>query len=86
MCLIYYEVFNHIESAVAREKLLKKRKREWKERIIKEMNPEMRRLNDDVFRFKKGDSYLRRNDRPGVGHVPIVIGIGLNARESTSIS
>tara|TARA_B100000965_G_C19590414_1_gene757695 strand:- start:1605 stop:1781 length:177 start_codon:yes stop_codon:yes gene_type:complete len=51
--LIYYEVFNHIEPAVAREKLLKKRKREWKERIIKEMNPEMRRLNDDVFRKKR---------------------------------
>ncbi|KYG75803.1 GIY-YIG nuclease family protein [Roseivirga spongicola] len=49
--LIYYEVFNHIEPAIAREKVLKKWKREWKERIILEMNPEMRRLNDEVFRF-----------------------------------
>jgi len=48
--LIYYEVFNHIEPA-ALEKVLKKWKREWKERIIKEMNLEMNRFFVSIRRF-----------------------------------
>lgn len=49
--LIYYEVYDHIEPAIARERALKKWKREWKERMIQEKNPEMKRLNEEVFRF-----------------------------------
>jgi len=49
--LVYYEIFDDIESAIAREKAMKKWNREWKERQIKTLNPEMRRLNEEVFRF-----------------------------------
>ncbi len=49
--LVYYEVFDDIGSAIAREKAMKKWNREWKERQIKEINPEMKRLNEQVFRF-----------------------------------
>ena len=40
--LIYYEVFDDIESAIARERAMKKWNRNWKERQIKEMNPDMK--------------------------------------------
>lgn len=49
--LIYYEILDDIESAIRREKAMKKWNREWKEKQIKEMNPNMKRLNDQVFRF-----------------------------------
>ncbi len=49
--LIYYEIFDDIESAIAREKAMKKWNREWKERQIKTLNPELKRLNEEVFRF-----------------------------------
>ena len=49
--LIYYEIFDDIESAIAREKAMKKWNREWKERQINTLNPEMKRLNEEVFRF-----------------------------------
>ncbi len=49
--LIYYEILDDIESAIAREKAIKKWNREWKERQIREINPEMKRLNNEVFRF-----------------------------------
>ena len=49
--LIYYEILDDIGSAIAREKAMKKWNREWKERQIKEMNPNLKRLNDQVFRF-----------------------------------
>ena len=38
--LVYYETFSRIEEAIAREKQLKKWNREWKVRIINEMNPQ----------------------------------------------
>jgi len=49
--LIYYEILDDIELAIRREKAMKKWNRAWKERQIKEMNPDMKRLNDQVFRF-----------------------------------
>lgn len=49
--LIYYEFFGDIESAIAREKAMKKWKRAWKKRQIKEMNPEMKRLNEEIEDF-----------------------------------
>ena len=49
--LIYYEIFNHIESAIAREKAMKKWNRAWKERLVREINPKMERLNEEIEGF-----------------------------------
>lgn len=43
--LVYYEMTNDIYAALNREKQLKKWKRDWKIRIIEEMNPEW----EDLF-------------------------------------
>lgn len=37
--LVWYEITNSIESAIAREKQLKKWKRKWKLNLIEEANP-----------------------------------------------
>jgi putative endonuclease len=37
--LVYYEEYNNIEEAIAREKQLKNWKREWKNILIEKMNP-----------------------------------------------
>ena len=42
--LVYYEMHEAVEVAIAREKLLKRWRREWKYRIIEQMNPEWRNL------------------------------------------
>jgi len=46
--LVYYEVHQNAESAILREKRLKKWNRVWKMRIIEEMNPDWRDLYDDL--------------------------------------
>ena len=38
--LVYYEIFDHIQSALQREKQLKKWRREWKIDLIDSLNPE----------------------------------------------
>ena len=38
--LVWYETYNQITEAIAREKELKKWRRDWKIRLIEEMNPE----------------------------------------------
>jgi putative endonuclease len=38
--LVWYESYNQITEAIAREKELKKWRRDWKIRLIEEMNPE----------------------------------------------
>ena len=43
--LIYYEVCDNIESAITREKQLKRWRREWKISLIEEMNPDF----DDLY-------------------------------------
>ena len=45
--LVYYETTDSIESAIKREKQLKKWHRQWKINLIKEMNPEFRDLSLD---------------------------------------
>ena len=45
--LVYYELTNSIESAIEREKQLKRWHREWKINLIKEMNPEFKDLSLD---------------------------------------
>jgi len=42
--LIYYEEYQSIELAIAREKQLKRWKREWKLNLIRSVNPELKDL------------------------------------------
>ena len=48
--LIYFEGFQNIEEAIAREKVLKKWKRKWKFNLIRKLNPEFNSLNEQVFK------------------------------------
>jgi putative endonuclease len=43
--LVWYEAYERIEEAIAREKSLKKWQRDWKIRLIEEMNPDW----DDLY-------------------------------------
>ena len=47
--LVYYEEFNEKESAMSRERQLKKYKRHWKENLINEINPHWRDLYEDFI-------------------------------------
>ncbi|WP_350290105.1 GIY-YIG nuclease family protein [uncultured Croceitalea sp.] len=47
--LVYYEGFESIESAILREKELKKWRREKKDNLISSFNPEWEFLNNDVI-------------------------------------
>src|SRR3989338_8782414 len=47
-CLVYYEIFFDPESAILREKRIKKWNRKWKWDLIKEKNPELIDLYKDV--------------------------------------
>ncbi|MBB4365495.1 MULTISPECIES: GIY-YIG nuclease family protein [unclassified Bradyrhizobium] len=44
--LVYTESFERAEEAIAREKQLKRRKRDWKIELIERENPEWRDLSD----------------------------------------
>jgi len=46
--LVYYEITENIESAIAREKQLKNWHHEWKVNLIKEFNPNLKDLFDDL--------------------------------------
>ena len=46
--LVYYELFGTIEEAIAREKEIKKWRREKKDALINSMNPEWRDLWEDI--------------------------------------
>ena len=46
--LAWYEMHGTMESAILREKQLKKWNREWKLRLVQEFNPEWRDLWDDI--------------------------------------
>jgi len=45
--LVYYEEYNDIRIAIAREKQLKNWNRIWKEDLIKKMNPEMKDISEE---------------------------------------
>jgi putative endonuclease len=47
--LVYFETTSDVKSAIAREKCLKRWKREWKIRLIKESNPEWKDLYNDLI-------------------------------------
>ena len=42
--LVYFELYENMDSAIYREKRLKKWQRKWKERLIKKVNPDWRDL------------------------------------------
>ena len=46
--LVYAEPHERIEDAIAREKAMKKWKRQWKLRLIRERNPDWRDLYDEL--------------------------------------
>jgi len=46
--LVYYEVTNDINSAITREKQMKKWNRQWKIELIEKRNPEWRDLYYDL--------------------------------------
>ena len=46
--LAWYELHGTMESAILREKQLKKWNREWKLRLVQEANPEWRDLRSDI--------------------------------------
>ncbi len=46
--LVYYEIFNDIKLAAAREKRLKEWKRQWKIELIEKMNPNWRDLYQEI--------------------------------------
>ncbi len=46
--LVYYEHFADIQNAIDREKQIKKYRREKKDALIHQFNPEWRFLNDEI--------------------------------------
>lgn len=46
--LVYFEVFDDAENAIRREKRLKKWPRQWKIKVIEEMNPDWNDLYADI--------------------------------------
>ncbi len=46
--LLYYQFFEHIKTAIEREKKMKKWNRDWKDKLIKEFNPNLVDLSDTV--------------------------------------
>ena len=47
--LVYYELYTSVYRAINREKNIKKWNREWKIRIIEELNPKWSDLYNDLF-------------------------------------
>ena len=46
--LVYYESFSDINQAIAREKLLKRYKREWKDALVNKNNPKWADLSTNL--------------------------------------
>ncbi|MFC1493925.1 GIY-YIG nuclease family protein, partial [Thermodesulfobacteriota bacterium] len=46
--LVYYEMHEDMDSAILREKQIKKRNHTWKIRLIEEFNPEWKDLYKDI--------------------------------------
>ncbi len=47
-CLVWYEVHDDMDSAITREKRLKKWNRDWKLRLIEETNPSWKDLYEEI--------------------------------------
>ena len=48
--LVYHEEHETAEAAIAREKRLKRWRRDWKDKLIEARNPDWRDLYDDIAR------------------------------------
>ena len=46
--LVYHEVYNRLDVAIQREKQLKNWKREWKDKLINDFNPEWRDMTEEI--------------------------------------
>ena len=46
--LVYYEIYERLDTAIHREKQLKKWHKEWKEALINDFNPEWKDLTEDI--------------------------------------
>jgi len=60
--LVYYETFDRIDDAIAREKQLKHWNRAWKVRLILQNNPEWHDLFEEFYNV---DPRLRGDDTQG---------------------
>ncbi len=47
--LVYYEIYKRMDTAIAREKQLKKWRRKWKLRLIESENPEWNDLYKEII-------------------------------------
>ena len=47
--LVWYELHERMDSAIAREKAIKKWNRTWKLKLIEKSNPEWKDLYNDIF-------------------------------------
>ena len=47
--LIWYELHESMDSAIAREKAIKKFSRTWKLKLVEKLNPEWKDLFNDIF-------------------------------------
>jgi len=59
--LLYYEEFKYVNDAIAREKEIKKWRRNKKEQLINSVNPEWRFLNKELGLYPFGDYADERN-------------------------
>ena len=63
--LVYYELYETMAAAIAREKLLKRWNRAWKYRLVEQMNPEWINLFDPAtgeIKFGPADAERLAND------------------------
>jgi putative endonuclease len=56
--LIYYEYYDFLSAAIAREKQLKNWNRKWKDELIEQQNPKLRDLYEDLQTGKLGSDDL----------------------------
>ena len=56
--LLYFEEFSSIQDAIKAEKVIKRKRRSWKDELIKSVNPEMRFLNYETLGIWPPDDEL----------------------------
>ena len=56
--LIYYEYYDFLTEAIAREKKLKSWKRTWKDKLIAKQNPELKDLYADLISGELGSDEM----------------------------
>ena len=57
--LVYFESFEDPNEAIAREKELKKWRRNWKIDLIESMNPYWKDLSEGWYKFEKSRGYIK---------------------------